>query len=225
MLAIFALLIPILPSLTQDQNVQAVQTEAPQVLEVSQPVHTISRFETKFETQNKKIERPVTYKNDPESEIGTEQIIQEGMDGLKTTTYKVLYFEGQQYSREVVSTEIKEPKEKVVSKGTKIIWRTLDTADGTISYWRKIRVWATHYDSHCPGCNEWTATGMRQGKGVIAVDPSVIKLGGKVYVPGYGLAVAGDTGGAIKGNVIDLGFEDAKTANWQAKFVDLYLLN
>ena len=65
---------------------------------------------------------------------------------------------------------------------------------------------------------------MRQGKGVIAVDPKVIKLRSQVYIPGYGKAVAGDTGGAIKGNIIDLGFEDARTAGWSARFVDIYLL-
>ena len=109
-------------------------------------------------------------------------------------------------------------------RGTKIVWKTLDTADGPIQYWKKMRVYATHYDQHCLGCNEWTAIGMRAGKGVIAVDPKVIKMRSKVYIPGYGMAVAGDTGGAIKGNIIDLGFDDAKTAGWSAKFVDIYLL-
>jgi 3D (Asp-Asp-Asp) domain-containing protein len=87
-----------------------------------------------------------------------------------------------------------------------------------------MRVYATHYDQHCPGCNEWTAIGMRAGKGVIAVDPTVIKMRSKVYIPGYGMAIAGDTGGAIKGNIIDLGFDDARTAGWSARFVDIYLL-
>lgn len=87
-----------------------------------------------------------------------------------------------------------------------------------------MRVYATHYDSRCNGCDEWTAIGMRAGKGVIAVDPKVIKMRSKVYIPGYGMAVAGDTGGAIKGNIIDLGFDDARTAGWSARFVDIYLL-
>jgi 3D (Asp-Asp-Asp) domain-containing protein len=88
-----------------------------------------------------------------------------------------------------------------------------------------MRVYATHYDSRCLGCNETTAIGMRAGKGVIAVDPSVIKMRSNVYVPGYGKAVAGDTGGAIKGNIIDLGFDDARTAGWSARYVDIYLID
>jgi 3D (Asp-Asp-Asp) domain-containing protein len=51
-----------------------------------------------------------------------------------------------------------------------------------------------------------TATGLPAGPGVVAVDPSVIPLGTRLHVPGYGPAVAADVGSAIKGNVIDLWF-------------------
>jgi 3D (Asp-Asp-Asp) domain-containing protein len=54
---------------------------------------------------------------------------------------------------------------------------------------------------HLPGR---TASGLPVGVGVIAVDPSVIPLGTRVFVPGYGAAVAADVGSAIKGAVIDL---------------------
>jgi 3D (Asp-Asp-Asp) domain-containing protein len=49
-----------------------------------------------------------------------------------------------------------------------------------------------------------TATGVRARHGVVAVDPRVIPLGSRVYIPGYGVALAADTGGAIKGNKIDI---------------------
>lgn len=54
---------------------------------------------------------------------------------------------------------------------------------------------------HLPGR---TASGLPVGVGVIAVDPVVIPLGTRVFVPGYGAAVAADTGTAVKGNIIDL---------------------
>lgn len=190
-----------------------------------QPIKTQSRFSEKLNEENEIIPKNVIYKDDPQTEAGTETVLDEGEDGKKTRIIKITYYEGKEYGREIVGTEVVEPKDKIVSRGTKIVWKTTQTTEGEIRYWKKIRVWATHYDSHCPGCNEWTATGLRQGKGVIAVDPKVIKLGSKVYIPGYGMAIAGDTGGAIKGNIIDLGFEDARTAGWSAHFVDIYLIN
>jgi len=98
------------------------------------------------------------------------------------------------------------------------------TSDGVLPFERKLRVFATSYDKNCPGCNEVTASGLRAGYGVVAVDPKVIALGTKLYIPGYGLAVAGDTGGAIKGNKIDLGFDDVKHGWWSARFVEIYIL-
>lgn len=208
-----------------DQEVLGATAPDPiEVIEVVQPVRTESRFEIKTITQEEKIEFKTVEKKDDEMELGEEKVIEEGEDGKKIKTIEVEYYEGKEYSRKVVNTETVKPKDKVVMQGTKIVWKTLETPDGQIRYYRKMRVYATHYDSRCLGCNETTAIGMRAGKGVIAVDPKVIKLRSSVYIPGYGKAVAGDTGGAIKGNIIDLGFEDARTAGWSARYIDIYLM-
>lgn len=208
-----------------DKEITAQQITQEEILKAPQPIKTESRFHTKLESQIETIPRPISFKDDPDMELGEEKTTEEGADGKSTKVVKITFYEGREYSREVVSTETENPKEKIILRGNKIIWKNLDTSEGQIKYWRKIRVWATHYDWRCPGCNQWTATGLRAGKGVIAVDPKVIKLGTGVYVPGYGQAIAGDTGGVIKGNIIDLGFDDAKTSGWVAKFVDVYLLN
>lgn len=67
---------------------------------------------------------------------------------------------------------------------------------------------ATAYTASCEGCTGITATGINLLENpdakVISVDPTVIPLGSKVYVEGYGEAIAGDTGGGIKGNKIDV---------------------
>jgi 3D (Asp-Asp-Asp) domain-containing protein len=71
-----------------------------------------------------------------------------------------------------------------------------------------INVKATAYTASCKGCSGVTRTGVdlksNPNSKVISVDPTVIPLGSKVYVEGYGYATAADTGGAIKGNRIDV---------------------
>jgi 3D (Asp-Asp-Asp) domain-containing protein len=71
---------------------------------------------------------------------------------------------------------------------------------------------ATAYTADCYGCSGITAIGRPAGHGIVAVDPNVIPLGTRLYIPGYGLALAGDTGGAIVGNRIDLGFNSTRDA-------------
>ncbi len=195
-------------------------------LPVTQPITTQSSFTEKVETETEVIPKKTVYQDDPETEAGTETVLDEGEDGKTIKTVKITYTkDGQVYSKEVISVDTTEAKDKKISRGTKIVWRDLDTPDGSIQYWKKLHVWATQYDSHCLGCNDWTATGMHQGKGVIAVDPSVIPLGTKLYIPGYGVAVAGDVGGGVRGNMIDVGFPDAHTSGWQSHALDVYIIS
>ncbi|MTD37587.1 peptidase M23 [Erwinia sp. CPCC 100877] len=78
-----------------------------------------------------------------------------------------------------------------------------DTANGRVLYMQ-----STAYSWREAGSGYITATGidLRSQSNVIAVDPSVIPLGSLVEVEGYGMAIAGDTGGAIRGNIIDVHF-------------------
>ncbi|WP_338751715.1 LysM peptidoglycan-binding and 3D domain-containing protein [Bacillus sp. FJAT-52991] len=95
---------------------------------------------------------------------------------------------------------------------------------------KKMTVTATAYSADCEGCSGVTATGIDIGSNrnakVIAVDPNVIPLGSKVYVEGYGTAIAGDTGGAIKGNKIDLHMPSEEEAyQWGVRTVDITILD
>jgi 3D (Asp-Asp-Asp) domain-containing protein len=157
--------------------------------------------------------------------VGTIKVLQEGKQGQTKRILRNLAFQGQIFTQDVVETNTIAPQDRIVAFGTKRIYSTLETPAGTLQYWQKMRVYSTSYDSKCPGCNETTATGLKAGYGVVAVDPKVIPLGTRLYVPGYGLAVAGDTGGSIKGHKIDLGFDDVKKGWWSARYTDVYLLS
>jgi N-acetylmuramoyl-L-alanine amidase len=89
---------------------------------------------------------------------------------------------------------------------------------------------ATAYTAYCTGCSGVTANGTdlraNPGAKVIAVDPKVIPLGTRVWVEGYGEAIAADTGGAIKGNKIDVFIPTQEGAlNWGRKTVTVKILN
>ncbi|WP_375200504.1 LysM peptidoglycan-binding domain-containing protein [Lysinibacillus sp. RS11] len=95
---------------------------------------------------------------------------------------------------------------------------------------KEITVEASAYTASCEGCSGITATGINlktnPNAKVISVDPTVIPLGSKVYVEGYGEAIAGDTGGAIKGNRIDVFFPSQQDAiNFGVKKLKVTILN
>ncbi|MBT2581381.1 3D domain-containing protein [Planococcus sp. ISL-109] len=95
---------------------------------------------------------------------------------------------------------------------------------------KEMTVSATAYTAYCVGCSGVTRTGIdlrsNPNQKVIAVDPSVIPLGSKVWVEGYGTAIAGDTGGAIKGNKIDVFIPtQGEALNWGRKNVKIKVLD
>ncbi|KMY32593.1 peptidoglycan-binding protein [Lysinibacillus xylanilyticus] len=95
---------------------------------------------------------------------------------------------------------------------------------------KEITVEASAYTASCEGCTGITATGINlktnPNAKVISVDPAIIPLGSKVYVEGYGEAIAGDTGGAIKGNRIDVFIPSQQDAiNFGVKKLKVTILN
>ncbi|MBT2757064.1 LysM peptidoglycan-binding domain-containing protein [Mesobacillus foraminis] len=103
-------------------------------------------------------------------------------------------------------------------------------AADTASDSKEITVSATAYTADCKGCSGTTATGVdlkaNPNQKVIAVDPSVIPLGTKVHVQGYGYATASDTGGAIKGNKIDVFIPNHNDAvEWGRKQVKVTIID
>ncbi|MDR4249754.1 LysM peptidoglycan-binding and 3D domain-containing protein [Bacillus pumilus] len=106
----------------------------------------------------------------------------------------------------------------------------VESSSASQSVQKEMTVTATAYTANDGGISGITATGVNLNKNpnakVIAVDPNVIPLGSKVYVEGYGEAIAADTGGAIKGNKIDVHVPSKSQAqNWGVKSVKVKVLN
>lgn len=168
---------------------------------------------------------------DPEMEIDNQRLVQQGEVGERRKRFKVTVVDGQEISRVMLDDWVAaEPITRVVAYGTKIVWRTLDTPDGPITYWRKIRAYATSYSparSGTPRSAPWygiTRSGLPAGKGLVGVDPTVIPLGTRLYVPGYGRALAADTGSGLFGKWLDLGYSDDDFELWHW-WVDVYFLD
>lgn len=165
-------------------------------------------------TQTEDISYNTVKRLNPSLEAGTTQTVREGENGKKSVTYKVKYENGVEISREVVSeTVIEAPVDKIVEYGNKNASANSPVNTGKLDYKYVITCNATAYDLSAEengGYAGQTATGVPLDKGVIAVDPRVIPLGSRVYIEAldgswsYGYAVAADTGGAIKGNRVDL---------------------
>ena len=94
--------------------------------------------------------------------------------------------------------------------------KTLEKLQSTTLAPRKVKkemkVNISAYSSQDPNCSKYTSTGQILRKGIVAVDPNVIPLGTKLYIPGYGYGVAADIGGSIKGKRIDVAFDTRKEA-------------
>jgi uncharacterized protein YabE (DUF348 family)/3D (Asp-Asp-Asp) domain-containing protein len=96
----------------------------------------------------------------------------------------------------------------------------------TIPDGRRIQVVATAYSAEEPGATSGTTMGPRCERGIIAVDPDVIPLGSHVYVPGYGYAMAADTGGMINGRHVDLCFNSVAEVNaWGKRNITVIVLD
>jgi len=166
-----------------------------------------------------------------EVELDQERVVQEGQPGIMARRFRIRYEDGQEIARTLQEDwRAQEPQSRYIGYGTKIVSRQVDTPDGPLSYWRKIRVYATSYTAATCGKSRdhpeygVTRLGWPMRWGVIAVDPRVINFNTRIYVPGYGVGVSGDTGGKILGRHIDLGYDETNLKHWYW-WVDAYLLD
>jgi uncharacterized protein YabE (DUF348 family) len=169
---------------------------------------------------------PIAFKTefqpDPNVEIDSQSVLQAGETGLTAQRVRVRYEEGVEASRKVEDEWVaREPTDRILGYGTLLVMHTTTVDGTTIQYWRMLSMYATSY--HPSEVGDTTASGMPLQKGVVAIDRSIIPFYTQLYIPGYGQAVAGDTGGGVIGRWIDLGYSDSDYVPWHS-WVTVYFL-
>lgn len=171
-----------------------------------------------------KFDQPIPYGDervdDPTLEKGLTKTIRVGKSGVARNTIKITFYNGQEGKRETILTEtVQQPQNRVVAMGSiTSVSRGGERLD--IREAKYMQASAYTYTGFR------TATGVAPSVGMVAVDPSVISLGSRLYIEGYGYARAADTGGAIRGNTVDLFMENySQCINWGRRTVKVYVLN
>lgn len=180
----------------------------------------INRITYRTTQTKEKVAYKTERKEDAGMNVGQSKVLQVGQAGEKTITNLVTYKDGVAINKQELSRAVTtQPVNEILAVGTR---RVISRGGKTYEYTKAYAVRASAY-THT-GNN--TASGTKPKAGVtVAVDPSVIPLGSKLYVDGYGYCRAEDTGGAIKGNRIDLFFDSEKEClNWGVRTVRVYVL-
>ncbi len=159
--------------------------------------------------------------------VGETEVQVAGVEGRHEVLVTKTYINGELIERVEEELQLlREPVTEVILVGTKAkafeLGKTTDVSN--LSFSKKITMNASAYSTD--GATAYTASGRVAQIGVVAVDTSVIPFGTKLYIEGYGYAVAGDTGGAIKGNKVDLFMNTTKEClNFGRQNVTVYVLN
>ncbi|MDP4553384.1 ubiquitin-like domain-containing protein [Alkalihalobacillus macyae] len=215
----------------------------------------VIRVEKVTDVVEESIDYATVTKEDRSMQQGKEKVLEAGSEGKQEKHYEVVLENGKEVSRELKKTEVvKQKSDRIVYVGTQVITQLAEKkssnapaktkkstasksssapkskSNASTSGGKVLNVSTTAYTANCTGCSGITSTGYNlktnPNAKVIAVDPSVIPLGSKVHVEGYGTAIAADTGGAIKGNKIDVFFSSKSAAYaWGNKTVKITILN
>jgi uncharacterized protein YabE (DUF348 family) len=187
-------------------------------------VVVVTRVETKDIKENKSIDYSTVKKNDDSIAQGNNKILQNGKNGQKEITIRVIYEDGKEVARKIISEIVtQQPVTKIVAMGTLGVLNP--SRGGQVLYTKSIKMRATAYAGGTYTASGTIARRNSSGYSSVSVDPRIIPLGTKLYVEGYGYAVAEDTGGAIKGNTIDVYYNNNGEANsWGVKYVNVYVI-
>lgn len=190
---------------------------------------TVTVVRQKTVTEDTAISFLTIYRDDSGLTQGETAVARAGIDGLVRREYLLTFRNGEPVGRELVSEYTIAPTSRVIAQGTAApvavavaVAAAVTSGPGDCA--NPLGVWATWYTAASAGGSGRTATGTGVYKGIVAVDPHVIPLGTNMYIPGYGYGVAADTGGGIRGNMIDLGYGPNDAKNWRSGNVTICIL-
>ena len=168
--------------------------------------------------------------SDARLDRGMSRVVREGSDGVMEQMILIRRGESGILSEAVMKEWVSvSPEPKVIAVGTREPLRVLMTSRGSYTYRKSYSMIATAYEPSERSCGKYadgyTAIGVKAAPGIVAVDPKVIPLRTRLYVEGYGPALAADVGGAIRGNRIDLFFNTVEEAlRYGRRRVKVYVL-
>lgn len=157
---------------------------------------------------------------------GMSRVKEAGETGTERRVIKTTRINGEITSERITNQFMLEaPKKRVIIRNSQPVAEPKSQGGFDVSQLNIQRVLSMEATAYTFTGNR-TATGIDPREGIIAVDPRVIPLGSQVYVEGYGYAIAADTGGLIKGNIIDVFFPNLQTCiNWGRRPAKVYVLN
>jgi 3D (Asp-Asp-Asp) domain-containing protein len=187
---------------------------------------TVVRRETRTWIEHTPIPFAVETVSDRTVLKGQRVVRMAGQPGARNRTVRVEYADGRPVSVQTLAEAVvRQPITKVVAVGTKPLIATQGPYTGKEIMYLEATAYYPGPNNFGGGVGPKTAIGLMAKHGVVAVDPSVIKLGSRVYIDGYGEAVAGDTGGAIQGSRIDLCFDTYEEAmQFGRRTIKVYIL-
>jgi uncharacterized protein YabE (DUF348 family)/3D (Asp-Asp-Asp) domain-containing protein len=175
------------------------------------------------------VARKTVFKPDETLQGSASRVVQ-GHDGVKIREYRIVIEDGVETERRLVREGFDPDVQDTVIYYAASSVRATGLPAENLTVARTERMWVTWYNAASSGkpatdpAYGITFSGLPLTKGIVAVDPRVIPLGTRLYVPGYGFAIAADTGGAVLGNILDLGFPDGVHVDWATGYHDVYIL-